>query len=552
MPDVSDTFELFSRGIAGRFLQTVVVVDDRAFLSAAQLSDDEESSAELLPPGPRGDSDESESSAARATGNARPYDLDAKVLNETFAKSGLVCTVLRPERDEDISTAVLSVARRADIVVLDWRLNDHGERATDLIKQVHAQDLEAVERLRLIAVYTAEPDLEGICGTLGSALSEAKSAPEVLTEDSSGSVALMLGNTRIVFLEKGTADAYQPNRLEEADLPNRLINEFATLAQGLLPMVILAAISAIRDETHRLIARLHGELDGAFLSHRFLIHYPEEAEEYIVDLIAAEIHAVLESHEVGENVAGAKAIQLYLQSQSADGREFSLPAKSGGEAQVVEVEKVMHLVREGLGGLQKLGSGGKDADLFRRIHHLLYRDEQEGRDRHREFARLSSLKREAFRVGAIPPDWRPRLRLGSIVQGADRLLVCIQPVCDSVRLTGRQPFMFAPLEENEKRFDIVVHRDDAGSMCLRIDARPHSIYMMSFGPSDACHYPRAERDDDGRLFFESADEPPARLEWIADLRTPVAQRLIHHIATRLSRVGLEEFEWQRKYSGSSE
>ena len=74
-----------------------------------------------------------------------------------------------------------------------------------------------------------------------------------------------------------------------------------------------------------------------------------------------------------------------------------------------------------------------------------------------EFARLTSLRSQYD----APP---PVLKLGSIVahkrSGNPVYLLCIQPLCDSVRLDRSRKFPFLKLKErdrNTSRFDLVIY-----------------------------------------------------------------------------------------------
>jgi hypothetical protein len=85
--------------------------------------------------------------------------------------------------------------------------------------------------------------------------------------------SLLLGKT------SASADAVTKDAL-----PARLIDEFVELARGLLANVALGSIAAVRDETHRVLARFHAGLDAPFLTHRLLLVTPDDAEGYVVDL----------------------------------------------------------------------------------------------------------------------------------------------------------------------------------------------------------------------------------------------------------------------------
>ena len=544
------TFRDFAREIAIGFLQTVVVVDNEAELHSEELISD------LTPPSPRGGATEIEDESTEidhgtSVGGRQRAVLDAKVLNESFARVGLVCSVLRPAEQEDLSPLTVTVARRADIVVLDWKLFDNGERACSIIRQIHSDDELRQERLRLIAIYTAESGLADIREAVRRTLLEVSHAEGIETDDNGGRVALKMGHMRIVFLEKGSPSNVNTNRFDEPTLPSRLVDEFSILAFGLLPTTVLAAISAVREETHRLLARFHSDLDGASLSHRFLIPTADDASQFIMQLIADEVSAVLEVHQIGATVVGFGAIKLYLDMLREEGRTFQLPPKAGQPAKPFAFESLLALAEHGCNALEG-GTGGKKDTLYQRVPELLYRSLQEGIERHCEFARISSLRREAAQQKRFPPAWRPQLTQGSIIEVNGSYLVCIQPLCDAVRLQASRPFLFARLSVVEEKFDIIVRTSAGTDVRLAADLRPYQLIAMSFRPSEGAHFPVADKDADGNFAFRPDGDSAKPARWIADLREAHAMRLIQRVASRLSRVGLDEFEWQRKQAGADD
>lgn len=540
----AESYRDFAQRIAGEFLQTVVVVDNEA-----QFAPVDELNSELAPPSSRGDAAEIELPLPEASIEPREplrNTLDAKVLNDAFALSGLICSVLRPNEGQDIAKEMLAVARRADIVILDWKLFDQGEKATDIISQIRTADEIRLERLRLIAVYTGEPSLQPIRDSVKARLSESASAATIENDDTGGKVALNVGHMRIVFLVKGAPANSAPNCVDEATLPSRLLDEFSILASGFLPTAVLAAISVVREETHRLLARLHRDLDGACLSHRFLIPEGADASQFIMQLISDEVRAVLETHQVGERVAGFEPTKRYLEMLERDGTKFELPLKPSQTATTVDIAKVIALAEH---GIPDDGSMGSRSSIHERLCGLLYETTDDGRRRHLEFSRISSLKREAFQKKGFPAHWRPRLSQGSIIYLGGNYLVCIQPLCDAVRLTEFKSFLFAQLiKKDSTGFDIVVQDLDGRDILLAVDLRPYQLVSIRFGPSQGTHFSAGTRESDGTFTFQPEDQNGEKARWIADLREAHAMRLIQKIASQLSRVGLDEFEWQRKHA----
>src|SRR5437764_11872717 len=83
-------FAARSRQVAGRFLQTAVIVDDQARLGSEPRK--------VLPPGrrPRPQADSGTETSKSGPGTAA-NDLDAKQLINAFAELGVVCAVLIPD-----------------------------------------------------------------------------------------------------------------------------------------------------------------------------------------------------------------------------------------------------------------------------------------------------------------------------------------------------------------------------------------------------------------------------------------------------------------------
>ena len=137
----SRPFTELSTWNVAKFLQTVVVVDDKAHLEPRPTKYENTSVSEANEGGVGGSGRPHSGlvSPERGAVDSSPdaEDLDAKTLVDGFAKEGIACAVLRPDSEDDLTTQATMVAAFADIVVLDWILDrDNGEKAT----QTDAQD----------------------------------------------------------------------------------------------------------------------------------------------------------------------------------------------------------------------------------------------------------------------------------------------------------------------------------------------------------------------------------------------------------------------------
>jgi hypothetical protein len=534
MPE--QTFRTFSRGVVESFLQTVVVLDDGAYMTP------DDAVLDVVEPDETVSIPEEVEPAEPAEPPHAPNALDAQALIGSFAARGLVCGVLLPWKGDDASAATLAASRRADIVILDWQLGDEGEKATEIIRTLIQEDAAAGGRLRMLAVYTASPDLEAVRAKVGDVLQDFEAVA-----GNSGTLALKAQHARIVFIRKGITSEVA-GTVAEPDLAGRLIDEFVELGRGLLANVALGSIASIRDETHRVLARFHPGLDAPFLTHRILLVTPEDAEGYAIDLLTSEFQSILQGRGLGRINAGREVIHSALKEVQAAGGQFRLMSARNSTANpvVVSIDDLMKLVDAGPEGLADIAnvSGNKSAQagLYQRVYLLLSDNVPAGLAAHHEFARVSAHARER---GSVDPEWRARLDLGSIVRAGDEYLVCIQPTCDALRLTEAAQFIFASLSVNGSEFDVVVKNAEGTDVCLKLDAQASRIRTVSFAPDVETGAILSSGAAHDFKFTSVGDEA---FVWICDLRTSFAQRFVHRIANNLSRIGLDEFEWQRRHA----
>ena len=108
----ASTFDEHICDIVDEFLQTVVVVDDRALedRGTVELAADDESSAEAAPGRARG-----VQSGLTEPAMGDDHGFDPKVVTDAFAQHGLVCSLLSPDPQESLDETFVRIARRADL-----------------------------------------------------------------------------------------------------------------------------------------------------------------------------------------------------------------------------------------------------------------------------------------------------------------------------------------------------------------------------------------------------------------------------------------------------
>lgn len=581
------SFQAFSRKIAQDFLQTVVVVDDNAFLSKSEPSqpsiipgvlevpfhansfdsqEDVVSLSETTTPIPHPlldtllyansfDSQEDLGNPLWSTTPMlpQPHLLNAKVLIDSFAEKGLVCAVLRPEADEvdpegDGESLIVSktykAAIRTDLLILDWHIHGYyGDVTKRIIQKIVIEDI-ANERLRFISIYTGEPNLVRYLTDVADALDDDIKVVPPVSRDIDN-FQIQCGPVIITIYGKreslpGTVGEEEQERFVTIDeLPQHLINTFTVNHTGLLPNIAFAAVAAIRESTHKILNKFHASLDPAYLTHRAMITPTEEAEEHITDFLADEINSILSDEEIG-NVAGIKSIQLWIDQNYNE--RLNLKNKFGFGRHTPKPHKILK-------DIFSLGYDNAkekhDTLTFdrKRLAEKLAGSKEIADNINKEFAILTTNK-------TFYKKPNPHLTLGSVLKRKDKqgkytYWLCLQPRCDSVRIkeTRAFPLLFLKKVINGGQFQILVN-DSEEKISLFFKEKAYEMSMVDFRtntnpPSSVKSYERNKK-----LYFPSC-EPKVSYQWIGHLKTEQAQRIANRISSQFSRVGLNESEWFR-------
>jgi len=525
------------------FLETALVVDDEAMRPhAPKASNARTANSAKEKPRVRGDLSLKEPSEVDVEA-IEDHPLDSKSLIDAFADKGIICSVIAPLANEEIQMRVLKAASRADLLVLDWELHrDGGKTALALIKGVLQQDAEANRRrLRVIAVYTGQPDL------LKVMLRIAKHLELDGDTHNDGGLTLAKDGFRVVGLCKPLQERLRPEiaprRVEETELPKRLTTEFAKLTDGLVPAVALAALAAIRNDAHRILQALNQDLDIAYLGHRVASPYPNEAEEHLVAILASEIASIL-----GDNDVGAKADLPAINDWLARARASKEDPLSCGSAlsasQTLSNQQIETMLTNGLGLDIRLSEQTADKLSISALKKV--RSQAAHLFTNTPAAAESAANLFGMRMAVRTVYTRPHrvLRLGTIVFRADEFLLCVQPLCDSVRLdiSEVRGYPFLPLTvTGSAPYQFVVKHPEGGDLIrLDLDAKPLNLRMIDFTAAEGrCIEAKKRR---GEWAFSTTKK---RFLWVADLKPEFAQSVAVELGGQLARVGLTESELTR-------
>ncbi len=544
-------FEL-SLKVAQEFLQSTVIIDDFAgFTGYDQHMSRDRALTEPQPqrrpqtrnprtPGHDPAETDADSEQEETSDPGETQYLNARMVIDSFAERKIICTVLHPKREDirSIRGVLKKLADAVDIVVIDWSLhNDDGDEALNILTDmISVGSDQSPGQFRLLAIYTGSPEVANISARIKGHLKDRRG----LSVKEDGTLALTTGATRIVVLAKpGTSvpDVYAGNVVAFDKLVDRLTVEFTAMTAGLVSNVVVAALSEARKNTHRVLSRFCRDLDAPYLSHRFMLPTPRDAEGHITTLVAEELQGILEEAKVGHTAAGLEAIRAWLNSKDLGDFETLFCGLSS--------EDVLAVLKSGLIHLDKV-SGSQRNKIHKEPLTRLFQTTSDGAESLDErFAHLTITR--AHYANAVPS-----LTLGTVLKGeldqTTSYLVCIQPRCDCVGVDSSRRFLFLPLSpptDQNRPFDTVV-LDGKEYVRLKCDFKPYRLETIPFEAGDKDRgLVTAEQQSEG-YFFNDIDGKSYK--WLGELRSDHALRLSDELSATMGRVGLDESEWLRRWA----
>ena len=477
----------------------------------------------------------------------RPHPLDVDPVAWSFAREGMVCGVISSSVSQENERDLAKAVARADIVILDWRLNRQtGATALPLLRRVVAEDQGG--RLRLIAFYTGEPERERIRDRIEQCLEGLGSPDRMVSRSAHDRNVIEFGACRIVvygkpvgFGARKLTDLLPEDEVQEEALASKLVDDFAQLVEGLLPSLVLTSLTAVRENIYTVLQSFHSRLDPAFLAHRACLPLPSDSERHIVEQIGSELFGIMDDAVADSNPAGIDAIERWLTDKFGDEDVVFPPTGNTGPDRRASQSQVLEMLVHGMEKKwEPLRKGGKE---FQKLSHGFSGGADDSTERDRHLASAMSFRQ----VSAKGP---PQLSMGTVVRqvGSENnsVLLCAMPKCDSVRLPGRSSFLFLPLcEPPDGTPQLVVPSIKGGHDHMAIVMNPSGWRTLDFDPKNPLRGVFAtQHEQDNCFVFEDASQN--RYRWVGELKAEFAQYVAQAVASRMSRVGLNKSEWLRR------
>ncbi|WP_419946195.1 response regulator receiver domain [Candidatus Poriferisodalis sp.] len=464
-------------------------------------------------------------------------------LVRAFLAAGVVCSVLEPaEGASDIVRQALRGAEIADLLILDWLLCGSDATTLEMIKAIAS---ERTERLNVIVVFT------GMTG-LGDVAQRLVDGAQFETVDE---YSLRRGNTVVlVFGKPGVRltdgeDRRQPPGY--GDLPGMICADLELVFKGLMPEFAFSGINALRESAPRILATFNAELDAGALIHRALLPEPSDAATQFVRLLASDFERVLHDGRVGDLWHIDSSSRALAQSTATGNLEpFAQRLRSSGSVQnaLGELGQLSNeeLAREAVSqGLCKLGMNDR---AIRQAIPELTGALVDADDSNRKIAAMM----DSVGLGDTPP----QLELGVVLRRAAEtqepltsgddsphgLWLCVQPPCDSVRLTTSRDFPLIPVQLGHESPDAMVSPSDGVPTGLSFVTQLHQLKQVRFSPNDAGAV--VARGSAPNWYFTDVDD--VRYDVMARLRPNLAARVAQTLGSAATRIGTDQSEWLRR------
>jgi hypothetical protein len=586
---MSSTFFEKSREVANDFLQTIIFLDDKAYLK------------------PSGNSD----------------DFDALEITKHFSESKKICAVYKPTCDKDI-TNFIEISKKSDVIILDWEINfnektennnkdeesdanktdTRGEHTIRIINEVLSES-NSPESLKLILIYTGTVNLKDIAHTIKNSLKEIK----IDLKKSNNDCCFYNDNVRIQIIYKGLKeqaketsdienqhveeshieDGYEKendtedhreeesdiedHREEESDiedndeekdnqfkhnpelieqiitykqLPDFVLNEFTKLTNGLLSNFALKALTEIRKNSYKTLSLFSKELDPAYLSHQLSLVNSEDANDLLIELIKDLMSSILRYSELDKYIS-ADLISLWIDYKGIDNNNQNVINKNGDKT-----TKEINITKESL--MKLLSSGSNKSQMIKEEFNIMTSKEADGYYRGNSIAlfnngetstnsQINFAKLSHYKNLILPDDYKPHLSLGTVLKdNSNKYYVCIQQKCDSVRISNERRFLFLPLVNSDSSFDYIT----PDNIKLELKGNSFDVKTIRFKANSDGNV-IAEKDN-SKYFFKSiyhSEDDKEQYEWIFELKDLHAQKIVADYCAKLSRVGINESEWLR-------
>nr|WP_233095694.1 response regulator receiver domain [Enterobacter kobei] len=576
-----------SQSIVKSFLSNVIAIDDKLFFGNAISNKEEVASAANKDPFAFGEEESGSSEEDSGLGVANislasstirdrlekeVHNLDYQDLSLAFAEYGINCSGFIPDVHrfktiEDAAENITLSAKRVDATILDWRMDENfgaeiGSLAKASILKILQHDKSQHGRLRLIVIYTAEPNIAEITGNIAQTLQSVDFS--VLTNENN----INFDNADLEFCQITVIE----KKTTAKELREEVVSLFTELTIGLLPNATLSTLSELRDKTHHILHTFSRDLDSAYLSHVIgLLSSPkvrENAEEvaldYAAELIAEELKSMIQiSHPLKLSLEKNRIID-WLSHINMENDDDFFEIVVGDESGKVGSSRMKELIEATeneqidavLQSDPKIISKGQDSLSFFERNRIQVNLKNGTNDSHEKLSIIECKRRDGLSLTNLA--YAPNIKLGSIIKDKKgKYYICLQPLCDSVRLSSDASFLFLAVKEVKEpkgKFTHVIQSKTGENIRLMARCSTQCIRKFDLKRNKTTRTVKASNQAGSNEYIIQCKKESGGIEelfWVGELKNNVAQAISNQVAASISRIGLDTNEWLRLSSSIS-
>lgn len=493
-------------------------------------------------------------------------EFNTKDVVSAFAKHKKNCSIVKFDSELD-SEDIILMDQNSDVTILDWKLHSE-EKKDDLDEKDLEDDAESddvrgkytnpiifnivlnalkEEKLKIIIIYTAENGMVQIIDSIKDYLNERD-----LNFESINDFTIQKDKIRIAILGKRNHKEHRIAEIRDRaysfdELPDAISREFSYLTKGLLGNIVTKSICSIRAHTFKLLNLYNSEnFDGSYLAHRSLT---ENAQNFIVDQLK-ETLADLMIYDDVEKIVSHDNLSYWIDDNNITSNTVEGFNVNGEVLKDVIMKGFDNAIKEHWRMQTDSDISGKKLQKIRKSFQI---------DGSRFFSKKGNYDVNndlgfSFitqnKITLNNKSFKPILQLGTIIQNLTRgnYYLCLQPKCDSVRLKEVTNILFVPMIESEdNQFDIIINHD--GYKKFRLNYLVSDFITIPFAPTEKETISGFHKYN--RINFYSYCEENkdygSWYKWITELKDNQAQRIVHAYSVKLSRVGLDDYEWLRNH-----
>lgn len=504
----------------GDYFRTALLIDDRA----------EDTTEDLESSGPVPVDSEPTSNLMVIPNEGTPLHWN-NIVN-AFLEEEVVCSVLRPDSpdgedpdgEENIIDMAIRGSRIADLLILDWDLfGDDGEATKRAIIRIISTN---PRRLRVIVIYTEMP-FDSVVDALVDECGLTKESDFVFRKEAT--IVLVFGKVSIKPME----GEEESNRIaSHSDLPKKIREDLEDHFGGLVSELAFRGINVIRESAPRVLATFDSSLDAPLLTHRALLPEVSDVGPQFVRLLTGEFEAALMESSLTDLLDDDSIRERLEQSDIV-----KVPQTLSGEFKNNSVEEALAL------GLTNLGLSKNRPD---KLLDPLVEAFGVGRKPHESLAVLMC----STPFGDIPP----RLEAGVVLENRGEYWLCVQPLCDSVRISGPRKFPLLPLVVNadetgfpKRDSEAMIRAADGTALPVSFSKKPYELLVTEFTPSGN-EQPVLAQPEGNDWYFKATNQ--TRYRAVCRLRSEFTQQAVQKFTSGVARAGVDSSEWLRR-SGRS-